>query len=117
MKRGFLVLGAAGLLGLTSACGANCQSTCQRIYSSSECNIAVAGFNDANGRAELIRECVTRCEGALDHPGELGNYDPNDRTTSGDTVELRNEVQAAAWMDCVESTACEQLSQGFCAPI
>ena len=32
-------------------------------------------------------------------------------------AELDNEKQAAIWMDCVEQTACEDIDDGFCAPI
>ena len=35
---------------------------------------------------------------------------------AGKSVVLENERQAAAWMDCVDQTACERLSQGYCPP-
>ncbi len=112
-----LLTGAGVLLGLTTACGPNCQSSCQRIYSSSECNIAVAGFDSPDGKAELIRQCVDDCDYALRFPGELGDYNPNERHTSGETITLANEEQAAAWMDCIDTVDCSQLNDGFCAPI
>lgn len=100
---------------LLSACGPNCQTTCTRIYSSAEngCGIAVPGRDED----QVIRDCVDECEFALARPGEIGDYDPNTRNTSGTAIELQNEKQAAIWMDCVEQTDCVALDDGFCAPI
>ncbi len=65
----------------------------------------------------MYSECVAACDDALDVPGDLDGYDPDERNVSGDKVILENEKQAAAWMDCVAETACEGLEDGYCAPI
>jgi len=100
---------------LAAGCGPDCQSTCQRIYSTVEggCGIQVPGRT----RDESIRSCVTSCEDALVRPGQLGDYDPNTRSSNGETVTLENEKQAAAWMDCIQEADCLALDDGFCAPL
>ncbi len=100
---------------LTTACGPDCRSTCQRIYSTAEngCGIPIPGREPEAS----IRDCVDECEDALSTPGVLGDYDPNTRNTSGEAVVLENEKQAAAWMDCVDQADCLVLDDGFCAPI
>jgi hypothetical protein len=50
-------------------------------------------------------------------PGELGDYDPYERSGSGVSVELGNEKQAAVWMECVNAQDCSRLEDGYCAPI
>ena len=102
-------LGAAFLVG----CGPNCQSTCERIYDPGECGIGVPG--EAWQRS--VARCVSNCDYALDHPGEVGDYNPFEANTSGASIELTNEKQAAMWMDCVDQTACEDMRHGICAPI
>jgi hypothetical protein len=108
-----VLLGLGG--SLLAGCGPNCQSTCQRIYSTAEdgCGIPIPG-RDAE---DSISDCVAMCEDALQHPGQLGDYDPNTRNTSGEAVTLENEKQAGAWMDCVAEADCRALDDGYCAPI
>jgi hypothetical protein len=31
-------------------------------------------------------------------------------------MSIGNEKQAAAWMDCVAETACDNIQKGFCQP-
>ena len=111
-----------GLVGLFMAgCGPNCQSTCAHVFDESECSIARPGIDSY----EQIKNCVTACEYALSQPGEIGDYDP-DRPNYSSNLELENERQAAAWMDCVWATApegsisgsdeCRALDEGYCAP-
>ncbi len=98
---------------LAAGCGANCQDACNRIYAPSECDIKVPGMSWES----MYRDCVDDCEEALSNPGELNGYDPEERHTSGDSIELKTDKQAAVWMDCVVETACEDLTRGYCAPL
>ena len=110
------------LVGLFAAgCGPNCQSTCSHLFDPSECAIARPNQKPS----QQINDCVTACEYALSQPGEVGDYDPDTPNTSS-SVELQNERQAAAWMDCVWATApegsldgsdeCRAIDEGYCAP-
>ena len=123
LARLVLALSAVAALA-TAGCGPTCQSTCNRLYQEDECNLQSAGLT----REELISTCMEKCENALDREGDLGDYDPNQYTPANETVELENDKQAAAWMECVASTACCQLGQsasqecasgsgGYCAPV
>jgi hypothetical protein len=98
---------------LATACGPNCQSTCNRLYQENECNIQSAGAS----RSELVKICNDECEAALDTPGELGDYDPHVYTPKSVTTSLENDQQAAAWMDCIDVKSCELLADGYCAPV
>jgi hypothetical protein len=115
----WLTLGAAGFLALVG-CGPNCQSTCDQIYNA--CGIIKPGQTTQ----ELVGRCNEECESALRESGELGDYNPNTRRSSAASIDIENEVQAAAWMDCVWFIApdatpeqCADLdpSSGYCAPI
>jgi hypothetical protein len=101
------------VVGFSAGCGPNCQNTCNKIYQPSECNIERAG----RSQDQLIDRCLDECEGALDNPGELGSYDPANSRGSADEFVLETDHQAAAWMDCVDATACENLQKNFCPPI
>lgn len=103
-----------------SACGPNCQSTCNRLYSSStnsageeDCSISRPGRSDS----DLIDTCMTECEDALSTPGEVGAYDPFVQQGQNTSIELQNERQAALWMECIEEQSCSRLSEGYCAPV
>lgn len=118
-KLALLGLSAAGLL-LGTACGPNCQNTCNQVYT--QCNIQKAGQT----QEELFRECVSECNAAMQESGEQGAYNPEQRRSSNEPLTLENDQQAAAWMDCVWNHApdatpeqCEELdpSTGYCAPI
>jgi len=108
---------AIALVGIfAGACGPTCQNTCRRVYAQNECGITDPALNEE----ELIRECEADCETALLTTGEVGDYDPNVRTPTDKKIILENEMQAAAWMDCVWETECEDLhpaNGGYCAPI
>ncbi len=112
MRKLFLA-SALGLVTLATACGPTCQSTCDRLYLESSCNIQRAGRT----LDELIGYCMGECEAALNEPGELGDYDPYERSGSGVSVTLGNEKQAAVWMECVAAQDCSRLEDGYCAPI
>ncbi len=121
MSRGLFGLGVlvsvvAGLVG----CGENCQSTCDQVYN--VCGIEKPGQT----RQELLRDCRNECTDALRQSGPIGDYDPNRPRSSSESIEIVNDEQAAAWIDCVWATApdgtpeqCEDLDprSGFCAPI
>ena len=98
-----------------AACGPTCQSTCQKLYSESECNIKRPDME----QSELIRDCLNYCEDALDTPGDLGNYDPFNTEGSSRSKVLENENQAASWMYCVSEIACDDLGGGAnkCPPV
>ncbi len=109
----------AGLISIAAAalaagCGPNCQSTCERLYTESECNIQRAG-RDVDW---LLGECRTMCEDALKNPGEIGEYDPYTQSGYGSSVQLNNEQQAALWMQCVSEMDCEKIDEdNYCAPV
>ena len=105
-----LLISAAAL---GSGCGPDCQSTCNKLYQESECNTQSPG----RSRDELLSRCNQECEDALVVPGEVGDYQPNEYTPSSVAVTLKNDKQAAAWMDCVQETSCEFLNTGYCAPV
>ena len=110
---GMLVVATALLAG----CGPDCRSSCERLYldGPDQCNINVADQVGAEGADELVRNCMATCDDAMTKTGELGDYDPNVRG-SADSVTLQNEKQAAAWMDCVAETSCDNLGDGYCPP-
>ncbi len=119
MRIVLMALGAGALL-VGTACGPNCQNTCEQIYV--QCNIQKAG----RAQDELLRTCVDQCEAAMRISGVQGDYNPEQRRTSNAPIELENDQQAAAWMDCVWNHApdatpeqCADLdpASGFCAPI
>jgi len=91
----------------------DCDDTCERIYLESECNIQRPGRT----QDELIELCTGECEEAAKTEGELGDYTPREYTPASEAVTLETDAQAEAWMDCVEETSCELLTDGYCAPI
>ncbi len=105
-----VVLGAS--LGLTTGCGENCSSTCFRAYDETQCDVDTSGQT----REDAINACIADCRFALGQVGPMGNYNP---LSSGSLtqVELENERQAAAWMDCIADATCEQLQAGQCNPL
>ncbi len=126
--RAVLLLSLASI-GLAGCGERTCQSTCQKVYSTSECNVAIEG----EPAQESVENCVARCEDALQIAGDIcveknGReecYDPNKTYPASDPPELENEKWAAAWMDCVWELAptdgfskgCERLQLGTqCAP-
>jgi hypothetical protein len=98
-----------------SGCGPTCQSTCDHLYGSTgdDCHIERAGTTET----ELKNTCMEKCEAALETPGELGNYNPDERQGSSAAIVLETDKQAAVWMDCIAETACEDLTKGYCAPV
>ena len=114
------IIGLMAIVGtaLTSACGPDCQSTCEKLYSpGGECQFVSAG--DPTGE-ENFGECMKECGNAVLTPGDAGNYNPNEKTPSSNSVKLENDQQAALWMDCIEEKSCELLKTTggrFCAPI
>ena len=102
----------------TSACGPDCQTTCEKLYAQGgECEFTSAG--DQFGEKNFAR-CVETCESAIQTPGDAGDYNPQEKTPSSQSIELENDQQAALWMDCIEEKSCELLKTSggrFCAPI
>ena len=120
MIRSILLGLMAGVVGVLTACGPNCQKTCDQVYN--VCGIDKPG----QSKEELILSCVNECNSALQSSGDLDGYQPDSRRSSSESIVLDNETQAAAWMDCVWKHApdgtpeqCEELDprSGYCAPI
>jgi hypothetical protein len=111
-----LLLLSAALLG---GCGPDCYSTCDKIFGdgAGECNIQIPGKVGAEGREEMINTCVTHCNSAMQHNGDIGDYSPNERASSDEDIGLENEKQAALWMDCVADMSCDNLNKNYCAPV
>ena len=109
-----LVLAALPVLGLGCS-GPNCQSTCDRLFQTTECDLESPGVSLTDER----NNCLDACEYALSIPGDINDngYDPNQRTTGSRSVDLKNDEEAAAWMECVDATSCQYLSDGYCAPV
>lgn len=109
---GLLVAAAA----LVAGCDKNCQSTCHRVYSPSECNVVVPGVTADS----MEKQCNAECEEALTQAGEMGDYNPYNQRDPTENFQLQNEKQAAEWMDCVWKAECEDLDPregGVCYPI
>ena len=116
--RSFTFVFVATFIGSQAACGPDCQSTCEKLYSQGgECKFTSPG--DSTGEKSFA-VCLDSCEEAMDLPGEAGDYNPNEKTPSSQSISLENDQQAAMWMDCIGEKSCELIkSTGgrFCAPI
>lgn len=112
----WLILAAVGVL---AGCGPDCLSTCQHLHGdgidadgTEQCHITIPNVTEA----ALIRECTASCEYAIARAGDLDGYDPNQRIPPSQSQALKNDKQAAAWMDCVRQESCEDLKDYYCAP-
>ena len=112
-----LVLLATVVVSL-SACGPDCQTSCEKLYSQGgECKFTSPG--DPTGEKSFA-VCLDACEEAMAIPGSAGDYNPNEKTPSSQSITLENDQQAAMWMDCVQEKSCELIKTTggrFCAPI
>lgn len=113
MRLSVVLAAALGGAALLAGCGPSCQSSCSRIFDPSQCDIRIPG----EAWQEVRDDCISKCEDALNQPGEIAGYDPYEVNTSGTSVVLENEKQAALWMECVENTSCQDIDDGYCAPI
>ena len=113
MVRISLILFSVTAFSQLLACGPDCQSTCNKLYQQYECGIERPGTS----LNERVKRCMDECNSALEKPGPLGDYSPNEETSRSEDINLENDQQAAAWMDCVQNTACENLKRNFCAPV
>ena len=111
--RSLLLLSSFIPLSQIIACGPDCQSTCNRIYKSSQCGIERPGQTEQ----ETTSRCMEECNSGLQKPGPAGEYDPNEQVPRSEIPELKTDQQTALWMDCVANTACENLEKNYCAPI
>ena len=76
---------------LASACGPDCQTTCEKLYAQGgECEFTSAG--DEFGVKNFAR-CTEACENAIKTPGDAGDYNPQEKTPSSQSIELENERQ------------------------
>ena len=110
--RGFVAvmvaaMGASWLVG----CGPACQETCFRVYDESQCGRQASGGVTAK---QLIDTCASECESALRNTGGMAGYDPRQRQPG--VFVLQNERQAAAWMDCIDASTCEELNPALIDP-
>lgn len=99
----FALLAAPALL---AACGPTCAQTCERYLAETECDAAP----DAISVEEALAGCNAQCNRAMATPGPRpADGDPRFNpgvagTFTGDPSNaLRNDQEAAAWMDCVWS--------------
>jgi hypothetical protein len=111
-----LALAGAAALALTG-CGPNCQTTCNRLYSTTGESCGDILQRPGTSSSSLINTCLEACNDALATPGEVGGYNPNERTTLKPEFLLTNDKRAALWMDCVAGTSCEAMNNGYCEPI
>lgn len=111
------VIALCSIVLAVAGCGEDirdCYASCDKLFGDGEgqCAIAVPGRT----ASEMTNDCVATCEGALAHSGEMGNYNPNKRSSGADEITIENEQQASAWMDCIAETACVDLKTNYCAP-
>lgn len=110
---------------LLAACSPTCAETCQEYIAEERCDAGPAGIP----LEDAIAGCVSQCSRAMATPGPAplatdGRFNPDVFTPTnrpGEDV-LKNDQEAAAWMDCVfsfESTdECrEELGRQACAPV
>jgi hypothetical protein len=92
-----------------------CRTTCSRLYTAGDdgCDIQRPGRTTN----ELVESCRDACFEAMQTGGEVGDYDPYERVGSSVAVELENKAQAQLWAECVAETSCDNLADGFCAPV
>ncbi len=105
----FLMLWSACILSESDTC----RTTCDRLYTADQCDIQRPG----RATDELVEACRDSCFQAMQTRGEAGDYDPTTRSDSSVSVELENKAQAKLWSECVAETSCEDLEDGYCAPI
>lgn len=96
----------------------DCTTACLKLFGDKEkqCNIQVPGHTGDQGRQDMINTCEDHCEQAMGQAGELGDYNPNERSSGNEDVAIENDAQAAVWMDCISETACDDLNSNYCAP-
>jgi len=94
-----------------------CALACDTLYQEGECDISRPGRT----AAELLDYCNLACveAWAIDCEEEdcLGDFDPYDNLTSGSTVALTNREQAELWTDCIQDMTCDEIRDGYCAPV
>lgn len=115
MMRSILLVVAVSLSAAACSDIRSCPNACDRAFSESECHFG-AGLAAGGDPRKAIRECTRECENALRQTGDLDGYDPDDYNSvdRSRSFELKNEAQAAAWIDCVSETSCQDINDGFC---
>ena len=124
-----------------------CSQACEKLYGQEgECQFTSPGDPDGEQSAAIcMEEClvamskvnscdsprhfgytITRPISRISNLGkeectrDAGDYNPDEKVPSSQTVELENRAQAELWMECIEEKSCEMIkSTGgrFCAPI
>ena len=92
---------------------ADCDETCSKLYAEEGCHLQRAGQpND-----ELTERCVSDCSSMFGVSGEARDrYQPTEYAPATEADPFTNEAEAELWMDCVDTTSCQLLDQGYCAP-
>ena len=83
-----------------------CEAACEHIYSPDDCDIQSPGESRFN-----------HCISASLQPGEAGDYSPLELPSSSGSVSLDNRAQVVLWLECMEVKSCEELEDGYCAPV
>lgn len=90
-----------------------CADPCTRLYDQSECSIQRAGRTGT----DLHDSCISECQEARQSRGDVGDYDPYTRSDGSTSVSLENRAQQELWAECIAETSCDDLADGFCAPV
>jgi len=98
------IIAGLALAVLGTGCQPTCQSTCNRYYSVDECDAKPAGIDED----EALQLCLQTCSDALDQPGPApsptdARFSPTNSAPPTRSPQIENELEAAAWMDCVWS--------------
>ncbi len=109
----FFALGAATLLSGCAVLDDGCSDTCESIYGETGCGVVRPGFS----QDDLLENCEEECGEAMSVSGEVGDYDPYERTPASQSVTLENSAQAELWQACIDDHTCSELESNYCAPI
>ena len=113
-----LILFAVAMTQVLACGGPDCRSTCERLYSSGTDASGETQCNIRGPNGDQYDRCLSECNRAMETVGELGTYNPQEKPDPNEIPELKNDQQAAAWMDCIADASCELLTkQSVCAPV
>lgn len=91
----------------------DCEAACAHIYDEDSCHIQAPGQT----QDELRSRCFSECIRAAKVEGEAGDYTPTELASSSQSVRLENRAQVRLWLECLDLKTCEELDEGYCAPI
>ena len=118
-----MTMGCSLVKGISN--NSKCAKACDKLYlEDGDCQIKRPG--DPTGE-ETYDVCMETCFEAMENDCrgirglfescEVGDYDPEEKTPSSESITLENRPQAELWLECIEDKSCELLTSGFCAPI